>query len=333
MPPSSVWASNTSPSEFLITPTPVLVSVMAPSGTLPIIVELEDNVTTKKEGKGDEFVEKNMMENIEGKDARKAADESSGTSHHSQGDGHQMKLDPPLKVSHNGSLDVNMIDEEGNIASSLRMLFAVEEAEVRVPKEVLPSYINLVHDAISMSRNKERREKKGGPVLIPGFCLPKCLQPLLPVFLQCRRPGGDRIYGVFDNQLTAALKKLPFDQHLSINNVKKVVSEADGYQPHLIAPEQGYRRIIEGALNYFRGPSESFSGCLFFQVHFVLKELVRKSLNETQELKTDTLNEALERNYFVREVFGSNTVDCNWIQLIVDMDLEMAILEPELLHS
>lgn len=42
-----------------------------------------------------------------------------------------------------------------------------------------------------------------------------------------------------------------------MQNVRKVVSEADGYQPHLIAPEQGYRRLIEGALNYFRGPAEA----------------------------------------------------------------------------
>lgn len=67
----------------------------------------------------------------------------------------------------------------------------------------------------------------------------------------------DRIYGVFDNQLPAALRKLPFDRHLSLQNVKKVVSEADGYQPHLIAPEQGYRRLIEGSLSYFRGPAEA----------------------------------------------------------------------------
>ncbi|KAL5560598.1 hypothetical protein UlMin_036809 [Ulmus minor] len=95
------------------------------------------------------------------------------------------------------------------------------------------------------------------------------------------RPGGDRIYGVFDNQLPAALRKLPFDRHLSLQNVRKVVSEADGYQPHLIAPEQGYRRLIEGALNYFRGPAEASVDA----VHFVLKELVRKSVGETQELK------------------------------------------------
>lgn len=35
------------------------------------------------------------------------------------------------------------------------------------------------------------------------------------------------------------------------------MSEADGYQPHLIAPEQGYRRLIEGALELFRGPAEA----------------------------------------------------------------------------
>ncbi|THG08932.1 protein ILITYHIA [Camellia sinensis] len=53
-----------------------------------------------------------------------------------------------------------------------------------VPKEVLPSYIKLVRDAVSTSRDKERRKRKGGPVLIPGLCLPKALQPLLPIFLQ-----------------------------------------------------------------------------------------------------------------------------------------------------
>jgi dynamin GTPase len=73
----------------------------------------------------------------------------------------------------------------------------------------------------------------------------------------CRRPGGEKIYGVFDNQFPAALKKLPFDRHLSIQNVRKLINEADGYQPHLIAPEQGYRRLIEGSLILIRGPSEA----------------------------------------------------------------------------
>ncbi|KAK6146702.1 hypothetical protein DH2020_020571 [Rehmannia glutinosa] len=115
-----------------------------------------------------------------------------------------------------------------------------------------------------------------------------------------RRPGGDKIYGVFDHQLPAALKKLPFDRHLSQSNVRKVISEADGYQPHLIAPEQGYRRLIDGSLGYFKGPAEASVDA----VHFVLKELVRKSIAETEELKrfptlqsdiAAAANEALEK--------------------------------------
>lgn len=42
-----------------------------------------------------------------------------------------------------------------------------------------------------------------------------------------------------------------------MNNVRRMVSEADGYQPHLIAPEQGYRRLIESSLLLFRGPAEA----------------------------------------------------------------------------
>ncbi|PKA45733.1 Dynamin-related protein 5A [Apostasia shenzhenica] len=71
------------------------------------------------------------------------------------------------------------------------------------------------------------------------------------------RPGGDKIYSVFDTQLPGALKRLHFDKHLSIDNVRKLITEADGYQPHLIAPEQGYRRLIESSVVSIRGPAES----------------------------------------------------------------------------
>lgn len=77
------------------------------------------------------------------------------------------------------------------------------------------------------------------------------------LFNTCRRPGGDKIYNVFDNQLPAGLKRLQFDKQLSIDNVRKLITEADGYQPHLIAPEQGYRRLIESSLVSVRGPAEA----------------------------------------------------------------------------
>ncbi|KAI3444410.1 hypothetical protein Pfo_001075 [Paulownia fortunei] len=95
------------------------------------------------------------------------------------------------------------------------------------------------------------------------------------------RPGGDKIYNVFDNQLPAALKRLQFDKHLAMENVRKLITEADGYQPHLIAPEQGYRRLIETALITIKGPAEAAVDA----VHALLKELVHKSISETVELK------------------------------------------------
>uniref|UniRef100_A0A2P2IVJ5 Uncharacterized protein MANES_05G022800 n=2 Tax=Rhizophora mucronata TaxID=61149 RepID=A0A2P2IVJ5_RHIMU len=95
------------------------------------------------------------------------------------------------------------------------------------------------------------------------------------------RAGGDKIYTVFDNQLPAALKRLQFDKHLSMDNVRKLITEADGYQPHLIAPEHGYRRLIESALVQIRGPAEAAVDA----VHAILKELVHKSIGATLELK------------------------------------------------
>ncbi|OVA14696.1 Dynamin central domain [Macleaya cordata] len=95
------------------------------------------------------------------------------------------------------------------------------------------------------------------------------------------RPGGDKIYNVFDNQLPAALKRLQFDKQLSMENVRKLITEADGYQPHLIAPEQGYRRLIESSLVTIRGPAEAAVDA----VHGLLKELVHKAVSETMELK------------------------------------------------
>ncbi|THU73671.1 hypothetical protein C4D60_Mb04t25330 [Musa balbisiana] len=76
-------------------------------------------------------------------------------------------------------------------------------------------------------------------------------------------------------------KRLQFDKHLSMENVRKTVTEADGYQPHLIAPEQGYRRLIESSVVSIRGPAESAVD----SVHAILKDLVHKAINETHELK------------------------------------------------
>ncbi|CAI0469643.1 unnamed protein product [Linum tenue] len=75
--------------------------------------------------------------------------------------------------------------------------------------------------------------------------------------------------------------RLHFDKQLSLDNVRKLITEADGYQPHLIAPEQGYRRLIESSLVTIKVPAEA----VVDTVHGILKDMVHKSINETQELK------------------------------------------------
>lgn len=68
--------------------------------------------------------------------------------------------------------------------------------------------------------------------------------------------GGELILTVFEKRLPDAIEKQPFKKILEVNYVKRVIEEADGIQPHLVAPEAGYRRLLEEALGYLREPSE-----------------------------------------------------------------------------
>ncbi|KAJ1694352.1 hypothetical protein LUZ63_011050 [Rhynchospora breviuscula] len=90
-----------------------------------------------------------------------------------------------------------LVDEAGDMISTLIVLLSDNDSATvsaawealgrvigSVPKELLSSYIKVVRDAVSTARDKERRKRKGGSILLPGFCLPKALQPILPVFLQ-----------------------------------------------------------------------------------------------------------------------------------------------------
>jgi len=64
--------------------------------------------------------------------------------------------------------------------------------------------------------------------------------------------GGERILQVFEARLVASIRALNFTKLLESENVKRVVEEADGYQPHLVAPEMGYRRLLQECLILFK---------------------------------------------------------------------------------
>ncbi|XP_071695064.1 dynamin-related protein 5A-like isoform X3 [Rutidosis leptorrhynchoides] len=125
----------------------------------------------------------------------------------------------------------------------------------------------------------------GGKLLkIMDIC--RAFDQIYKEHLDGMRSGGDKIYRVFESQLPSALKMLQFDKQLSVENIQKLITEADGYQPHLIAPEQGYRHIIESSLVTIKGPAEAS----------VNAELVRKAISETMELKQyPSLRKEVER--------------------------------------
>ncbi len=57
---------------------------------------------------------------------------------------------------------------------------------------------------------------------------------------------------MFEKRLPDNIEKQPFRKMLEVQHVKRVIEEADGIQPHLVAPEQGYRRLLEEALQFLK---------------------------------------------------------------------------------
>lgn len=55
-----------------------------------------------------------------------------------------------------------------------------------VPKELLASYSRCLREAMATAREKQRRKRKAGELLVPGMCLSKALGPVLPIYLQVR---------------------------------------------------------------------------------------------------------------------------------------------------
>ncbi|XP_077217503.1 dynamin-2A-like [Tasmannia lanceolata] len=92
--------------------------------------------------------------------------------------------------------------------------------------------------------------------------------------------GGWKVVASFEGNFPNRIKQLPLDRHFDINNVKRIVLEADGYQPYLISPEKGLRSLIKGVLDLAKEPSRM---CVD-EVHRVLIDIVSASANATPGL-------------------------------------------------
>ncbi|XP_045829397.1 dynamin-2A-like [Trifolium pratense] len=91
---------------------------------------------------------------------------------------------------------------------------------------------------------------------------------------------GWKIVACFEGRFPDRMKQLPLDRHFDINNVKRIVLEADGYQPYLISPEKGLRSLIKGVLELAKEPSRL---CVE-EVHRVLMDIVSAAANATPGL-------------------------------------------------
>ncbi|XP_042036025.1 dynamin-2A-like isoform X1 [Salvia splendens] len=92
--------------------------------------------------------------------------------------------------------------------------------------------------------------------------------------------SGWKVVSSFEGNFPNRIKQLPLDRHFDINNVKRIVLEADGYQPYLISPEKGLRSLIKGVLELAK---ESSRLCVD-EVHRVLVDIVSASANATPGL-------------------------------------------------
>ncbi|KAF3332117.1 dynamin-2A-like isoform X1 [Carex littledalei] len=92
--------------------------------------------------------------------------------------------------------------------------------------------------------------------------------------------AGWKIVASFEGNFPKRIKQIPLDRHFEINNVKRIVLEADGYQPYLISPEKGLRSLIKGVLELAKEPSRL---CVE-EVHRVLIDIVSAAANATSGL-------------------------------------------------
>ncbi|MFS7946366.1 putative dynamin GTPase [Helianthus anomalus] len=92
--------------------------------------------------------------------------------------------------------------------------------------------------------------------------------------------SGWKVVASFEGNFPNRIKQLPLDRHFDLQNVKRIVLEADGYQPYLISPEKGLRSLIKGVLELAKEPSRL---CVD-EVHRVLADIVSASANATPGL-------------------------------------------------
>ncbi|KAH7422290.1 hypothetical protein KP509_12G002200 [Ceratopteris richardii] len=92
--------------------------------------------------------------------------------------------------------------------------------------------------------------------------------------------GSWKVVASFEGALPGRIKQLPLNDLFDLNNVKKIVLEADGYQPYLISPEKGLRALVRKVLELAKEPARQ---CVD-EVHRILVDIVSSAASATSGL-------------------------------------------------
>ncbi|KAK9669701.1 hypothetical protein RND81_13G149000 [Saponaria officinalis] len=135
--------------------------------------------------------------------------------------------------------------------------------------------------------------------------------------------NGWKIVASFEGNFPNRIKQLPLDRHFDINNVKRIVLEADGYQPYLISPEKGLRSLIKIVLEMAKEPSKL---CVD-EVHHVLVDIVSQAANATPGLGRYP---PFEREVIAIATSALDVFKNKAKEMVVDLvDMERAFVPPQ----
>lgn len=80
-----------------------------------------------------------------------------------------------------------------------------------------------------------------------------------------------KIRAVVEGNLPESLHRIPIEKRFNKAYVREICREADGYQPHLVSPERGIRRLVAEAMRLTKDHVHRFVD----EIHMVLLETVR----------------------------------------------------------
>lgn len=90
-----------------------------------------------------------------------------------------------------------------------------------------------------------------------------------------------KIRAVVEGHLPEMLYKIPIEKRFNKNYTREICREADGYQPHLVSPEKGIKRLVVEAMRLTEDHVHRFVD----EIHLVLMETVKEAARHTMTLE------------------------------------------------